>query len=406
MYGPHWTVNRFLKVTLEKTPPEAAGFSADRLEAAADYLHNAVDLGAIPLVEILVARGSKIVLHDRRLHPKIVAQGFELTDDTIFEVASVTKPLCGSVVMRQVEMGHLSLDIPMAEYLPEFGKAGKGSVTARHLLSHSSGLGDLINGPHPASTEELLERIYDLPLGFEPGTRSSYSTLGFEVVAELVRRVSGKELAELGDGLFRSLGMGQTHFRARDEFDSPRAWRAHALPLFDRDLRPHADPFDGEMEDHPHFNYITGGGRGCSSAMDLAVFAQMMLNKGSYGDTRVLSPASVERMVEPQFAWSDTPERRTRADRYMYLSKALGWMVRGDAFFFGGDLMSPRAYFQGGAYGSRVLMDPEYDLALVFLTSTWQHPVTGEEAIQVPEYMNSFIKIQQVFANMVYGALC
>ena len=91
------------------------------------------------------------------------------------------------------------------------------------------------------------------------------------------------------------------------------------------------------MEVHPHFNYITGGGRGCSSAMDLAVFAQMMLNKGRYGDTRVLSSASVERMVEPQFAWSDTPERRTRVDRYMYLSKALGWMVRGEGFYFGGD---------------------------------------------------------------------
>jgi CubicO group peptidase (beta-lactamase class C family) len=303
-------------------------------------------------------------------------------------------------------MGNLSLDIPVAEYIPQFGKAGKGVVSARHLLSHSSGLGDLILGPRPTSTEELLERVYDLSLVFEPGTRSSYSTLGFEVVAELARRVSDKELAELGDELFGSLGMGQTHFRARDEFDSPRAWRAHALPLFDRDLRPHEDPFDGEMEDHLHFNYITGGGRGCSSATDLAVFAQMMLNKGSYGDTRVLSPASVERMVEPQFAWSDTPERRTRADRYIYLSKALGWMVRGDAFYFGGDLMSRRAYFHGGAYGSRVLVDPEYDLALVFMTSTWQHAVTGQEAMKVPEYANSFIKIQQVFANMVYGALC
>ena len=393
-------------MTLEASQPEAAGMSADRIETAVNYVRKIVDIGAIPLIEVLVVRDSKIVLHDRHVHPKVALQGYEITDDTIFEVASVTKPLCGLVAMRQVEMGNLSLDIPVAEYIPQFGKAGKGMVTARHLLSHSGGVNDLILGPHPKSTEELLERIYDQPLVFEPGTRSSYSTLGFEVVAELVRRVGGKELAELGDELFGSLGMGQTHFRARDEFVSPRAWRARALPLFDRDLRAHEDPFDGEMEDHPHFNYITGGGRGCSSAMDLAVFAQMMLNKGSYGSTRVLSPASVERMVERQFAWSDTPERQTRADRYMYLSKALGWMVRGEAFFFGGDLMSPRAYFHGGAYGSRVLVDPKYDLALVFLTSTWQHAVTGEEEIQVPKYANSFIKVQQVFANMVYGALC
>ena len=393
-------------MTLETSQPEAAGMSANRLEAAAEHVRKIVDLGAIPLIEVLVVRDSKIVLHDRHVHPKIASQGYEITDDTIFEVASVTKPLCGTVVMRQVEMGNLSLDIPVAEYIPEFGRAGKGKVTTRHLLSHSGGVNDLIDGPHPTSTEELLERIYDQPLVFEPGTRSSYSTLGFEVVAELVRRVGGKEVAELGDELFGSLGMGQTHFRGRDEFNSPRAWRKHALPLFDRDLRAHEDPWDGEMEDHPHFNYITGGGRGCSSAMDLGVFAQMMLNKGSYGGTRALSPASVERMVERQFGWSDTPARQTRGDRYMYLSKALGWMVRGEAFYFGGDLMSPRAYFHGGAYGSRVVVDPEYDLVLVFMTSTWQHPVTGEEAIQVPKYANSFIKIQQVFANMVYGALC
>jgi CubicO group peptidase (beta-lactamase class C family) len=140
--------------------------------------------------------------------------------------------------------------------------------------------------------------------------------------------------------------------------------------------------------------------------MDLAIFAQMMLNRGKYGDVRVLSPASVDRVTERQFAWSDTSERMTSSDRYMFLSKALGWMVRGEALYFGAELMSPRAFFHGGAYGSRVLVDPEYDLVTVFMTSTWQRPITGEEQINLPEHMNSFIKIQHVFANMVYGSLC
>jgi CubicO group peptidase (beta-lactamase class C family) len=391
---------------LEKSQPDAAGMDADRLEAITGYIRKTVDLGALSLCEILVARGSKIVLHERHVHPKVEAEGYEITDDTIFEVASVTKPLFAAVVMQQVEKGRLSLDIPVAEYVPEFGKAGKGEVTTRQLLSHSSGMGDLVDAPHPTSTEELLERTYDQPLVFDPGTRSSYCTLGFEVAAELVRRVSGKELSELGDELFESLGMRQTHFRGRGENQSPKSWRAHSLPLFDRNLRPHEDPFDGEMEIHPQFEFITAGGRGCSSAKDLAVFGQMTLNRGEYGDVRVLSPASVERMTERQSVWSDTPERLTRSDRYMYLSKAMGWMVRGEGFYFGGDLMSPRAYFHGGAYGSRLLVDPEYDLVLVFLTSTWQRDVTGKETIQVPDYANSFNKIQQVFANMAYGALC
>jgi CubicO group peptidase (beta-lactamase class C family) len=393
-------------MTLQESLPEPVGMSASQLEAAACYMKEVVDLGALPLSEILVARGSRIVLHDRYVNPRVAEQGFELTGDTIFEVASVTKPLCALVVMRQVEMGRLALDIPVSEYIPEFGKVGKGLVTTRHLLSHSAGMGDLIDGPPPTSTEELLDRVYDQPLVFEPGTRSSYSTLGFEVVAELVRRVSGEELSKLGDDLFSSVGIGQTHFRARGESGSASAWRRHVLPLFDRDLVAHEDPFDGEMEIHPHFEYITAGGRGCSSAADLAVIGQMMLNKGRYGNVRVLSPASAERMIERQFVWSDTPERMTSSDRYMFLSKALGWMVRGEALYFGGDLMSPRAFFHGGAYGSRVLVDPEYDLVLVFMTSTWQHPVTGKEGIQVPEHVNDFIKIQRVFANMVYGALC
>ena len=390
-------------MTLEPAPPEAAGMSADRLEAAGDYVRKIVDLGALPLAEILVSRGSKIVLHDRYVNPPVAAAGFELTPDTIFEIASVTKPLCGLLVMRQVEMGNLSLDIPVAEYIPEFGKAGKGLVTARHLLSHSAGVNDLIDGPEPTSTAELLDRVYDQPLVFEPGTRSSYSTLGFDVLVELMRRVSGEEVENLGYDVFGPLGMGQTHFRSRAEFRSPSEWRKHVLPLFDRELRPHADPFDGELEFQPHFNFITGGGRGCSSAMDLAVFAQMMLNKGSYGGAEVLSPATVDRMVERQFAWSDTPESLT--SRYGY-SKALGWMVRGDSYFFGGDLMSPQAYFHGGAYGSRVLVDPDYDLALVFMTSLWQNPLTGSETIEVPKSANTFLRIQQVFANMAYGAIC
>jgi CubicO group peptidase (beta-lactamase class C family) len=250
-----------------------------------------------------------------------------------------------------------------------------------------------------------LDRIYDTPLVFEPGTRSSYSTLGIEVAAEVVRRVAGKELAELGYELFGPLGMRQTHLRARSETSSPSPWRKQVLPLFDRNLDAHEDPFDGEMEVHPHFEHFTGGGRGCSSAIDLATFAHMMLNKGEYGDVRVLSRASAERTVERQFMWSDTPDRLTRPDRYMYVTKALGWMVRGEGFFYNGDLMSPRAFFHGGAYGSRVVVDPEYDLVFVFLTSTRQRPLTGREKVKVPVHLNSFNKVQRTFSNMVYGSL-
>ena len=115
-------------MNFKKDSPEAAGVSAARLAVATDYLRKVVSLGALPLAEVIVVRGTKIVLHDRHVNPKIATEGYGITDDTIFEVASVTKPLCGAVVMCLVEKGNLSLDIPVAEYIPEFGKAGKGPM--------------------------------------------------------------------------------------------------------------------------------------------------------------------------------------------------------------------------------------------------------------------------------------
>ena len=303
--------------------------------------------------------------------------------------------------MKLVEMGRVSLEVPVAEYIPEFGRFGKETVTPRHLLSHSSGMQDLIDGPEPTSFDELLERIFEQSLVFEPGTRSSYSTLAFDVLVEIMRRVTGRELSDLGEELlFGPLGLTHTHFRSSGE------WREQVVPIFDRDLVPHRDPFDAGLEIHRHFRFSVGGARGCSRVLDLAAIGQMMLNKGTYGGNRVLSPTSVERMVERQFSWADTPERLCSPQKYHFISKGLGWMVRGDALFLGSDLMSPRAFFHGGAYGSRLIVDPDYELVTVFSTSVWHDhapiPVSRRETI--PKPADHVVTIQQVFGNMVFAA--
>ena len=107
-----------------------------------------------------------------------------------------------------------------------------------------------------------------------------------------------------------------------------------------------------------------------STADDLAAFGQMMLGGGALHGARVLSPVSVRHMTERQYPWGDTPERLAGPeDHYATLSKGLGWMVRGDGFFRGSDLMSRRAFFHGGHLGMCLIVDPEYDLVSVFLTS-------------------------------------
>src|SRR4029450_6710448 len=91
---------------------------------------------------------------------------------------------------------------------------------------------------------------------------------------------------------------------------------------------------------------------------------------GALPGARVLSPVSVRQMTERQYPWGDTPERLAGPEEhYATLSKGLGWMVRGEGFFRGSDLRGRRAVFHGGYLGTRLIVDPEYDLVSVFLTS-------------------------------------
>ena len=348
---------------LKEADAEFSGMDSEQLERAADYVAGKVRDGAIPLASILVARRGKIVLRRAFVHPRLADEGVRVEPDTIFRLASVTKVLTATLVMQNVEMGRLSLDTPVAEYIPEFGKNGKEAVSPRHLLSHSSGMSDKIDGPRPTSFAELLERVYERPLEFEPGTRSSYCTVAFDVLVELMQRATGKSIEQLGSELlFGPLGMSSSHFGTSDE------GRERVLPLFDRDLNVVDDPFDGRPAPRYHMKLALGGTNGRSNADDLAILCQMMLNGGGFENTRVLSPISVQRMVERQFPWWDSPDRLSSPQKYFFISKGLGWMVRGESHYRGSDIMSPRAFFHGGSYGSRALVDPQYDLFTIFLT--------------------------------------
>lgn len=218
---------------LSDDSPESAGMSRERLDRAADYVARMVTDGVIPLAEILVARHGKIVMHRSFVHPRLSDQGTYIAPNSIFPLASFTKVLTATLVMRTVEMGRLSLETPVADYIPEFGRKGKGTITARHLLTHASGLADAdtVTGRAPASFEELLEYVYEQPIVFEPGTRSSYCTAAYSVLVELLRRSTGRGLEELGQELlFGPLGMSNTRLLRTDELKS------RMVPVFDEEL--------------------------------------------------------------------------------------------------------------------------------------------------------------------------
>jgi serine-type D-Ala-D-Ala carboxypeptidase len=350
---------------LRSAQPQQVGMSSQQLDRAAAYVERAVNEGILPLADVLVARGGTIVLHQSFVNSEVTRAGHELRDDSLYYLASFTKPLLATLIMQQVERGSISLVRPVAEYIPEFGQRGKEQVTVRHLLCHASGLPDDWPGPgeFPASLEGFVEIISRQPLIFEPGTRCSYCTWGFAVLAEILHRAIGEEIEPLARRiLLDPLSMTHTHL-AWDE-----RWTGRIIPVFDSDLRVCNPWQDLGLRSERLFRGDTGA---YSTTRDVAALCQMMLNGGSYGGKRILSPLCVRRMTEPQYAWWDTPERLSAGpvEQFATLSKGLGWQPRGDNHFRGSDLMSSRAFFHGGHMGMRAIVDPEYDLITVFMTS-------------------------------------
>jgi CubicO group peptidase (beta-lactamase class C family) len=272
--------------------------------------------------------------------------------DSIFLLASITKPMLATGVMRLVEQGRLLLEKPVRAYLPEFGGGAKDGVSAWNLLTHTSGLDESewmsvrMAGPDDGRT--CFEFACRAPVSFEPGSRCSYCTLSFAVLAELIARLSGRPYWEfLRDEVFGPLAMPDTAFEPIDP--------ARAAPV--RDMGP-----PGTIERFTA-RKVAGGGM-WSTLGDLARFGRAFLRGGELDGARVLSPATVSWMTRNHtLDLTQIVEERPAPFDY-----GLGWgkMTRERCAPF-----SPSAFAHGGATGTLLHVDPEYDLVFVYLTNRW-----------------------------------
>ena len=390
---------------ISKGDAESVDMDSSQLDLASKYVEQQVNAGHIPLGYVFVVRKGKIVLDKYFIHPKVVDQGIKIYSNSMFPIASVTKPLTATLAMKMVEMGNFSLDTPVAEYISEFGQKGKNSITPRHLLTHTSGLSDSLvaqNGkPKPTCFDEVINRICEQPLMFQPGTDFSYSTPAFEVLVTLIQKTSGIEWEQLSkELLFKPMAMTNSHF------NTPKAPIDQAIPLFNRAMEIDLSPHDSGLELHHHFKFNMGGGNGISNPRDIAAFCQMMLNQGTYNNVQILSPVTVSRMTEPQFQWWDSGSKLNLQEKPDFVSQGLGWMVRNKSHYRGSDLMSSKAFFHGGAYGMRAIVDPEYDLITIFLTSAYHDSSYGNTRnCSYYPWLTHHHYMQQIFSNMTYAAI-
>ncbi len=282
----------------------------------------------------------------RSLRPQRVA----MTADTLFDLASLTKPIATATsVIRLIDEGKLRLHDRVSAYLPEFAAEGKEKITVFHLLTHQAGLiPDNALADYEMGPEEARRRIMKLKPLSPPGEKFRYTDAGFIVLGWLVEEISGKPLDRyVREEIFAPLGMEDTGYLPAESL------RERAAATEQREGRW----MQGEVHD-PRAHLLGGvaGHAGLfSTASDLAIYAQMMLNQGRMGDCKIMSPRAVDVM--------------TRGYRVSSGLRGLGWDKQTGYSSNRGDWMTSSAFGHGGFTGTAIWIDPELDLFVVFLSS-------------------------------------
>jgi CubicO group peptidase (beta-lactamase class C family) len=316
-------------------------------------LQSAVDAGATAGVEALLVVDGNPVYHHAfgylTKQPKLVP----MREGALFDLASLTKVVATTTaVMMLAERGLVRLDAPVWSYLPEFGRGGKERITLRHLLAHSSGLPGFapLYKDH-AGKKAFYRAVCEMDLEREPGAARVYSDLGFMLLGWMVEAAAGTSLDRFASTeIFGPLGMTQTGFKP------PRY-------LWKRCAATEVCPFRGRLmqgEVHDENAYQMGGVSGhaglFSTAGDLAIFAQMLIDDGERQGTRILSRESMREMLRLQPVPSETPQ-------------ALGWWFRRpgpDATVF---LPSPESFGHTGFTGTSLWIDPPCRAAAILLAN-------------------------------------
>jgi uncharacterized protein YbbC (DUF1343 family)/CubicO group peptidase (beta-lactamase class C family) len=322
--------------------------------------NEAVSSGEIPGVVVLVGRGDDILLHRAYGSRRLLPHPVPMTVDTIFDLASLTKPFGTSLaVMSLVEKGSIKLDAPLGRYLKEFRDKQYDEITIRRLLTHSAGLAayppnSVVSSGFPSAASAIAK----MPLDYPPGSAFQYSDTGFILLAEAVRRVSGTPLDRyLERTVFKPLGLADTSFHPK----------VSALPRVAPTEFVNGVLLRGEV--HDQRARLLGGVAGhagmFSTSADLARIIRMLLNHGSLEGQHVFDPATVKEM------WESSPDSR--------VGRALGWDVS-SAF---SKTMAP--FFAEGSVGhlgftgTAVWIDPKTRSYLIVLSNR-VHPYGGGAA--------------------------
>ncbi|MDP2859605.1 MAG: serine hydrolase domain-containing protein [Bacillota bacterium] len=366
--------------------------SSEQLQRLAGIVDRWVKDGSMQGVSYVVMRKGKIVAHEVFGKAVDAPEPVPVTKETIFGLASLSKIVMGTAAMILIDRGELSLDDTIADLLPDFSSKGKGVITVKQLLTHSSGMGwipdvnmiaDLM--AREASEEEWKQAAREAPLTFEPGTAVEYSpSLGPAILKWRVEKKTGMEIEEFCQKkIFGPLGMKDTSFRPRRE-----VWpRIAKLPA-----SAGAVVVGLANSEYARTRLTAVWGSLFSTPEDIARLMQAYLNGGELGGYRLLSSDMVS--LGTRVHTESIPLKPMAPGEMGFLFTVKGERSGFMTWRFG-DMTSPATFGFGGGNYTWAWVDPERELVAVFFSNT---PAGDDAAVERREQM-------RVFADTVVSAV-
>lgn len=374
---------------LPQVEPSTVGLRPAQLNRIDEAVAASIQAHETPGAVVLVARRGKIgywkAFGSRALQP----QAEPMTRDTIFDMASLTKVMAATpAIMLLAQNGQVRIGDRVKRYLPLFTGGGKDNITLRHMLIHYSGLpADFDLSKQWQGRDAALSELWSVAAQTPPGREFLYSDINFIALGEIVAAVSGKSLdAFVQQQIYQPLGMTDT------TFNPPAGWQSRIAPTESRQrsleyLKGTANASAPAMlrgEVHDPTAWRMGGVAGhaglFSSARDVAIYAQMLLDQGRSQGRPLLSPLTVQAMTSPQ--------------------SPAGAPVRGFGWDIDTSYSAPRGDLFIGGFGHTGFTG----------TSLWVHPPTGTFVVILcnrvhPDGKGDVTRLRAVIANIVASAI-
>jgi len=351
-------------VTLTTGTAEEVGLSAAVLNSGVQLFQDAVDRGDLVGAVLLVAKDGRVVLHEA-VGWRHKGRGRPMEKNTMFRMASNTKPVIATAVSMLVEEEKLDFEGLVRTHIPSFDNYRAGFIQIKHLLSHTSGfrINSLFLEPltepspaHPDAPHLQLEVARFGAVGAEvvPGTSFEYSNPGYNTLGALIEIAAGQSLESfLDERIYEPLGMADSYNHEIVEKLDGKLDRMGAVYY----RKEGGDWVPGwEPGDPPQVPFVRASGGMISTAWDYAIFCQMFLNGGTYGGVRLLQPETVQTMTTSAFLPGGAAEGS------------------GDSYGYGWFLAESGVYYHSGSDGTYAWVDPANRMIGLVFTQTPRGP--------------------------------